>query len=362
MKRKNTSRILAILLVIAMGLAMFAGCTKTEQPAAVEATEAPATDATATDAAAEETPAVVETDKSNWPQYLGLGSGGASSQTGIVGAIIAPALTEYLGINVSSETSGGTTANLLMVNDGTCELGLTGTDFAYEAWNGIATWTDETCQNFRCIVPLFPFIEQHYSSTASGINSIEALAGKTVNLSTAGSSTDTWMRRVIEVSGVDCKITNLAPSDANQQMSDKLIDASAVNGLAPHSAVSEFAATNATTVFGISDDIYGKLVEKYPYAGRYTIPAGTFEGQTEDIVTISTQCVLIGNKDMDEGLVYEMTKALFEHLADLVGQHKAFTYVSAEMVSSCTTPLHAGAARYYEEIGVEIPDNIKPID
>lgn len=357
--KKRSSRILALTLTFALSFALLAGCSDAGQQSSAPPTNNP----TSTPEAPSEKPSEAPvTDRSSWPKFMGLAAGGASSQTGIVGAVLAPALTGYLDISVSSETSSGMTANLLMVDEGTCELGFTGTDFAYEAWNGTATWTDKTCQNFRSIMPLFPFIQQHYAPAGSGITSVEELAGKTVNLSTAGSSTDTWMRRVLEVGGIDCNITNLSPSDANQQMSDRLVDCAVCNGLAPHSAVSEFAATNETVVFGISDDMYDKLVAKYPYADRFTISAGTFEWQKEDIETISTSCMLIASKDLDEGLVYEMTKAIFENLEELCGQHNAFTYVEAGLVVNCTTPLHAGAARYYTEIGIELPDNIKPID
>ena len=204
MKKKN-KRILALALSFVMAGALFAGCSET--PPKTSGTP-PATNSEAPT----DTPnAALETDRSKWPAYLGLAAGGASSQTGIVGAVLAPALTEYLDISISSETSSGMTANLLMVDEGTCELGFTGTDFAYEAWTGTATWTDKTCRNFRSIMPLFPFIQQHYTPAASGISSVEELEGKTVNLSTAGSSTDTWMRRVLEVSGINCNITNLSP-------------------------------------------------------------------------------------------------------------------------------------------------------
>lgn len=357
--KKRSKRILALTLSFVMAGTLLAGCGEKHEVASNAPSDPPAA---AFDAPSAAPSAALETDRSSWPSYLGLAAGGASSQTGIVGAVLAPALTEYLDISISSETSSGMTANLLMVDEGTCELGFTGTDFAYEAWTGTATWTDKTCQNFRSVMPLFPFIQQHYTPAGSGISSVEQLEGKTVNLSTAGSSTDTWMRRVLEVSGINCSITNLSPSDANQQMSDSLVDCAVCNGLAPHSAVSEFAATNNTVVFGISDAIYDKLIAKYPYADRYTIPAGTFEWQTEDIQTISTSCMLIASKDLEEGLVYEMTKAIFENLEELCGQHAAFTYVEAGLVVNCTTPLHAGAARYYTEIGIELPDNIKPID
>lgn len=302
------------------------------------------------------------TNKDNWPKYMGLAAGGSSSQTGIVGAVMAPALTDYLGISVSSETSGGMTANLLMVNDGTADIGITGTDFAYEAWNGEADWAEGTYQDFRGIMLMFPFVQQNYASAESGLTTFTDLDGKTVNLSTAGSSSDTWSRRIIELAGINVNITNLAPSDANQQMGDGLVDACVVNGLAPHSAVSEYSATKSTSLIGIDDELYEKIVAEYPYAQRYTIPAGTFDWQTEDVPTISTQTYIIVNKDMDEDLVYEITKQLYEHYDDLCEQHNAFTYMKAEDIVNATTPLHKGAARYYEEIGIEIPDAIKPID
>lgn len=360
MKRTTHIRLVALMLALIMGTLVFAGCT-TEAPV-TEPTTAPEAEATNVPEEGSDSTPDAETDRTNWPKYMGIGTGGASSQTGLAGAVLAPVLSEALGISVSSEVSAGTTANLLMVNDGTCELGLTGTDFAYEAWTGTATWTDETCQDFRSVVPLFPFIHQQYAPASSDVYSVADIEGKTMNMSNAGSSSDTWMRRILEVAGVECNITNLAPSDGNQQLADGLIDCAVVNGLAPHTAISEFAATNEARLFGIDDDLYNKLVEKYPYAARYTIEAGTYDWQTEDVQTISTYCVFICSKDLDEGLVYEMTKAIFENLESLCGQLSAFEYVQADLVNLCTTPLHAGAARYYEEIGIEIPENLKPVD
>ena len=91
MKRAHV-RLLALAMTVAMSLTLFTGCGQKEQA------PAPAPD-TNTTQEVPEAPAPAETDRSNWPKYLGLAAGGASSQTGIVGAVLAPALTEYLDIS-----------------------------------------------------------------------------------------------------------------------------------------------------------------------------------------------------------------------------------------------------------------------
>ena len=352
MKRKTLKRLVMLATASALCFSLITGCGQDTQQ------ETPSGD----NPAIETSTGSATGNRDNWPKYMGLAAGGSSSQTGIVGAVMAPALTEYLGISVSSETSGGMTANLLMVNDNTADIGITGTDFAYEAWNGEATWAEGTYQDFRGIMVMFPFVQQHYASAESGYTSLYDLDGKSVNFSTAGSSSDTWMRRIVDLMGIDVNIVNLSPSDANQQLGDGLVNACVVNGLAPHSAVSEYSATKATSLIGIDDELYEKIAAAYPYAQRYVIPAGTYDWQTEDVPTISTQTYIIVNKDMDEDLVYELTKQMYEHYDELCAQHTAFTYMKAEDIVNATTPLHKGAARYYEEIGIELPDAIKPID
>ncbi len=350
--KKQKFRIIALAILSVMLLTLFAGCTS--EPAATTSEAAPS-------GAADASAAGTETDRSDWPEYIGMASGGASSQTGIVGAIMAPILTESLGVSISSETSGGLSGNLLMVNDGTTEIGLTGTDFVYQAWNGVADWTDETTENIRTVMLLFPFVLQAYVPAESDINGFADLDGMTVNLSSAGSSTDTWSRRIFAAAGIEPTVTNVSPSDGNQQMSDDFVNASVVSGMPPHSAISEFSATNDTRLIGLDDDLFDALVAEFPYATRYTIPAGTFEFQTEDVMSMATTCMLIVNKDVNEDMVYEMTKAIYENMEALIGQHAAFEHVDANMIGMATAPLHAGAARYYEEIGIEIPEELQPI-
>ena len=54
-------------------------------------------------------------------------------------------------------------------------------------------------------------------------------------------------------------------------------------------------------------------------------------------------------EDLDENLVYTLTKTLFDALPDLVQTHVAAKAVSVEGGPATPLPLHPGAARFYRE-------------
>jgi uncharacterized protein len=66
---------------------------------------------------------------------------------------------------------------------------------------------------------------------------------------------------------------------------------------------------------------------------------------------------------MDEDMVYEMTKAIFDQAG--LDHMLRVTAVAREMgpdtaLSGIALPLHPGAARYWEEVGIEIPEVARP--
>jgi TRAP-type uncharacterized transport system substrate-binding protein len=64
---------------------------------------------------------------------------------------------------------------------------------------------------------------------------------------------------------------------------------------------------------------------------------------------------------MDEQTAYDITKAVMENMAE---QEAAFPAVKGNNLPEltlqyATSPLHPGAIRYYEEIGLTVPDHLK---
>ncbi len=88
----------------------------------------------------------------------------------------------------------------------------------------------------------------------------------------------------------------------------------------------------------------------------YTIAAGTYPGQNDDIQTIAQPNFLAVNADVSTEHVYLLTKNIYENLGFLQAIHPATKAMAIEKaLAGLPVPLHAGAAQFYQEQGLEIP-------
>lgn len=89
--------------------------------------------------------------------------------------------------------------------------------------------------------------------------------------------------------------------------------------------------------------------ENHPFFLPLTIPPRTYSSQQTPIETVGVDNVLLCRADLDEELVYRLTKAFFEALPDLAATHPSAGLIDADLAPATAIPLHAGAARYYRE-------------
>ena len=65
------------------------------------------------------------------------------------------------------------------------------------------------------------------------------------------------------------------------------------------------------------------------------------------------------NDSVDEEHVYLLTKTMYENLGFLQAIHPATKAMAVEKaVAGLPVPLHPGAARYYKEMGLEVPAHL----
>ena len=91
----------------------------------------------------------------------------------------------------------------------------------------------------------------------------------------------------------------------------------------------------------------------------FTIAAGTYPGQDKDVNTIAQPNFLAVNDSVDEEHVYQLTKTMYENLGFLQAIHPATKAMAVEKaMAGLPVPLHAGAAKYYKEVGLNIPAHL----
>lgn len=129
----------------------------------------------------------------------------------------------------------------------------------------------------------------------------------------------------------------------------------------PTSAITKLMSTNEGkfTVLNVSAEEAAMMDGGRDLWTPYTIAAGTYPGQDADINTIAQPNFLAVNADVDENHVYLLTKTLYENLPFLQAIHPATKAMNIDAATAgLPVPLHPGAARYFKEVGVDIPERL----
>ena len=105
---------------------------------------------------------------------------------------------------------------------------------------------------------------------------------------------------------------------------------------------------------GFDDAELDQICAENPAYYKAVIPAGTYNGQDEDVPTFGVKCMVIANEDLDYDVAYQMAKTFVEQADEMI-KGNAFFYNMADRGFICNDlpiPLHPGAEAYYKEAGL----------
>ena len=231
----------------------------------------------------------------------------------------------------------------------------------------------EMAEDLRSVF-IFPLGLYHIVTYAdSGIESLEDIEGKRVFLGPPGGSALVTMQRLVEgatelVPGEDFQQVDLGWDAAAQAFQDGRIDVYANPTIPPSPVIEQMALSRDIRLLGLTDEQLAApgvaaLVEREGGVSG-TIPAGTYgENQVneEDVLTIGANVGIGTAAHMPEEAVYEITKAFWEGVEAQRDATPWLRHVSLENAfTDLNMPMHPGALRYYEEVGLDIPDELRP--
>ena len=307
------------------------------------------------------------------PSFFRIATGGTSGTYFPIGGLIANAISAPPGSRPCEEggacgapgliatamSANGSVANVNGIAGGTIESGFAQSDVATWAYTGTGIWEDqEPVESLRAIANLYPESIHLIASADSGIESVADLAGKQVSLDEPGSGTLVDARIILESAGLsedDVEAEYLKPDQAADRMRDGAMDAFFFVGGFPAGAIAELASQEDIRVIPIDGDAAAGILSNYEFFAEDLIPAGTYEGQEEDVTTISVGAQWVTSADQPEELIYEITKALWNDntRALLDGGHaKGASITSDTALDGVGIPLHPGAERFYREAGL----------
>lgn len=288
---------------------------------------------------------------------LVMATGGTSGTYFAFGGAMAGQINNYLkpNVKVTATSTGASMENIRNIASGEADLALVQNDVLDYADKGIELFDGEKKDNLAVVATLYPEVVQIVVGKDSGINSVADLAGKRVSVGDVGSGVEANSKQILEAYGLtfdDIKANYLSFSESANGFKDKQLDAFFVTSGVPNTAITELSVTNPIKILTIDPDKCDSLIAKYPFYGKFVVGKDQYKCD-EDATTLAVMATLIVRKDMDEQVVYDLTKALFGNLEELGKAHAKGTELSqARAVESLSVALHPGAAKYFKEIGV----------
>ena len=298
-------------------------------------------------------------------QQLSIATGGTGGVYYPIGGGFAEMINNHIdGAQATAEVTGASVENMGLIMRGDADLALVLADTAYQAYTGTGDFDGRKIENTRALASVYPNAVQLVTLAESDIQSIADLAGKRVSVGAPGSGTELNARALLEANGVnyeDFTPQRLNFNETADAIRDGDIDAGFWSVGPPTSSILNLAATRDIRLIGLSDEEIANAQEVEAVFAPYELAAGMYDGMDEAVQTIGIPNVLVVNADMDEELAYQLTQLLFENTDELIAVHPAANDTTIEFTMSSTpVPLHPGALRYFEEVGAEIPDRLRP--
>jgi TRAP transporter TAXI family solute receptor len=292
----------------------------------------------------------------NASEFVNIVTGGTSGVYYPLGVAVSKVIAANVkGVRPSVQATKASVENLNLVNSGKAEVAFTLGDSLAFAWAGNAeAGFKKPLKKLRVIAAIYPNYIQVVATRDSGIKTLADLKGKRLSVGAPASGTELNSRAILAAAGLSykdlAKVEYLPFGESVDLMKNRQLDATLQSAGLGVASIRDLASSVPINVVSVPADLVKKAGAPYI---PVDIPAGTYSGQDAVVPTAAVPNYLVTNADLPEDEVYQITKAIFDHLDQLVAAHSAAKGISlAKAAQNPPVPLHPGAAKYFKEKGV----------
>ena len=256
------------------------------------------------------------------------------------------------------QASNGGVQNLNLLKSGDAQVSFAVSSITYEALHGERGFKGRAYEGVRVLAGLYYNPNQVVARADNGVNSLEDFKGKRFAPGAAGGTTEVESRVHFTAAGLkypdDIRAQFVGFTESIDLMRNKQLDGAWIMAGLPTAAVTEMCSTAGGKLISMSPELIKKVQSEYPWYSEFSIPAGTYDGQTAPVRTTAVKMLLLTDASMPDDVVYDLAKTFWENLPDLGQAHAVMKSVTKEMAVTDLSgiPLHPGAEKYYREIGL----------
>jgi len=272
------------------------------------------------------------------------------------------------GIGMSAINSAGSGENVRLLREDEAQFAILQGLFGFYARSGTGP-IDEPQENLRAVTMLWQNVEHFVVGNDhvqdGTLTDLVDMKGEAMAMGRRNSGTIGSNRTLLEGFGIDIDedydLLYAGYTPSAEALQNGQVAGVGVPGGPPVGAISQLlaAAGDSFTVLDVTDEELETADGDKGLWTRYVIEAGTYPNQAADIRTIAQPNFLAVRDDVPEEHVYLFTKTVFENLPFLQAIHPATNAMSLEAaLAGLPFPLHPGAARYFQEAGLDIPERL----
>lgn len=276
----------------------------------------------------------------------------------VVGGKLADMISKHIpDSQATAEVTAGGVENVRLIKNKKAELAMMPGDTLYNAVQGKEEFKGGKIPITQ-IASLYPTPLQIVALERSGIKTIADLKGKKVSIGAPGSSTAVRAEIVLKAHGLtldDIKVDKTTSGEATTQLLDRQIHAAFFSSGAPMAAIMDAAAKEKIVMIPVGPEAMEKIEKEHPDLFRLDIKANVYPGVDKAVPCVANMAILVCRPDLDEKLVYEVTKMIFEKRDDFVTAHKSLArdfQLDGAASQQRLAPFHPGALKYYKEKGL----------
>ncbi|MCB8888666.1 TAXI family TRAP transporter solute-binding subunit [Vreelandella malpeensis] len=267
------------------------------------------------------------------------------------------------GVSSSVAETGAAVDNLRRLGRNQIDMGLVTTNIGYHAYAGTQEFEGRPVDN-RLLWVYTVSPQNAVMRQDAGVSTFGELDGVRFNPGITGSATEKTTEAVMRTLGITPDYVRGSTTDMVDAMKDGRVMGSVKSGVGDRldGSTMDIATFTPINVLSLDDDQAQTLRDEMPDVAIVDVPEGAGDG-IPAYTTWAFGVAVHAHPDMDEETAYQIVKAVMENPEPQVNAFSAMRDADiAQMTLEVgTVPLHAGAARYFEEQGYDIPDALQPV-
>ncbi|MCP1325388.1 TAXI family TRAP transporter solute-binding subunit [Halomonas sp. 707D4] len=267
------------------------------------------------------------------------------------------------GISSSVAETGAAVDNLRRLGRHQIDMGLVTTNIGYHAYAGEQEFEGRPVDS-RLLWVYTVAPQNAVMREDAGVTTFTELDGVRFNPGITGSATEKTTEAVMTTLGIAPDYVRGSTTDIVDSMKDGRVMGSVKSGVGNRldGSTMDIATFTPISVLSLDDEQAQTLRDEMPDIAIVDVPEGAADG-IPAYTSWAFGVAVHASPDMSEETAYEIVKAIMENPQPQVNAFSAMDGADiAQMTLEVgTVPLHAGAARYFEEQGLEIPEALQPV-